>query len=36
LEDLLCCVLWFSTEHASRAVLTGFAILVMALSFVLT
>jgi hypothetical protein len=29
-------VLWFSTEHASRAVLTGFAILVMALSLVLT
>ncbi len=29
-------VLWFSTEHASRALLTGFAILVMALSLVLT
>lgn len=29
-------VLWFSTEQASRAVLTGFAILVMALSLVLT
>jgi len=29
-------VLWFSSEQASRAVLTGFAILVMALSLVLT
>lgn len=29
-------VLWLSTEHASRAVLTGFAILVLALSLVLT
>lgn len=29
-------VLWFSTEQASRAALTGFTILVMALSLVLT
>ncbi|MDO8793719.1 MAG: hypothetical protein Q7J25_03770 [Vicinamibacterales bacterium] len=29
-------VLWFSSEQASRALLTGFAILVMALSLVLT
>ncbi|MDO8794474.1 MAG: O-antigen ligase family protein [Vicinamibacterales bacterium] len=29
-------VLWFSSEHASRAVPTGFATLVMALSLVLT
>ncbi len=29
-------VLWFSTEQANRALLTGFAILIMALSLVLT